>query len=57
MRSVLNWLRSEYGDDVEIVVTENGFSDRQGNLDDVQRIYYYKHNINQILKGEFTAYL
>ena len=22
-------------------------SDRQGNLDDLQRIYYYKHYINQ----------
>ncbi len=51
MRSVLNWLRDEYGDEVELVVTENGFSDQQGNLDDPQRIYYYKHYINQVLKG------
>lgn len=37
---------------VEILVTENGFSDRLGNTDDLQRIYYYKHYINQLLKGE-----
>ena len=28
--------------------SQNGVSDRQGNLDDLQRIYYYKHYINQV---------
>jgi len=34
-----------------IYVTENGFSDFIGNTDDLQRIYYYKHYINQLLKA------
>ena len=48
-RKNLNWL-SQYGK--PIIVTENGFSDFLGNLDDMQRIYYYKHYINQLLKGK-----
>ena len=48
-RRALNWL-SQYGK--PIIVSENGFSDFIGNLDDLQRIYYYKHYINQMLKGK-----
>jgi beta-glucosidase/6-phospho-beta-glucosidase/beta-galactosidase len=51
MRRMVNWLADQYGRDLPIYVTENGFSDRQGNLDDMHRIYYYKHYINQLLKG------
>ena len=50
IRRLLNWAAVEYGNP-DIYVTENGFSDRQGNIDDLQRIYYYKHYINQILKA------
>ena len=35
-----------------IIISENGVSDRIGNLDDMQRIYFYKHYLNQLLKGE-----
>ena len=52
MRKMVNWLRREYGAAVPIVITENGVSDRIGNLDDMQRIYFYKHYLNQLLKGE-----
>ena len=45
------WIKNEYGD-IPIVITENGFSDKQGNLDDLHRIYYLKHYINQLLKGD-----
>ena len=44
-RRLLNWL-SQYNK--PIIVTENGFSDFLGNLDDLQRVYYYKHYINQM---------
>jgi len=47
-RKNLNWL-SQYAK--PIIVTENGFSDFLGNLDDMQRTYYYKHYINQLLKA------
>ena len=39
------------GQSVPIVITENGVSDRIGNLDDLQRVYFLKHYINQLLKG------
>ena len=48
-RKMLGWLNQNYGK--PIVVTENGFSDFLGNLDDEQRIYYYKYYINQMLKA------
>jgi len=49
IRRALNWASAEYGHP-DIYVTENGFSDKLGNLDDLQRVYYYKHYTNQILK-------
>ena len=53
MRKTVAWIKNEYGD-IPIVITENGFSDKQGNLDDMHRIYYLKHYINQLLKGRIT---
>jgi len=50
IRQALSWASQEYGGP-EIYVTENGFSDKLGNLDDLQRVYYYKHYINQVLKA------
>jgi len=52
LRKALNWVRNQYGD-VPIYITENGVSDRNGSLQDDHRIYYYKHYINNVLKGEF----
>ena len=49
LRKVTNWLYQNY--QKPIYVTENGFSDYLGNVDDLQRIYYYKHYINQLLKA------
>ena len=48
----MQFIKSHYGD-IPVYITENGFSDAQGNLDDMQREYYYKHNINQLLKGNY----
>ena len=50
MRKTLNWIKNEYGNP-PVIITENGFSDNLGNLDDQQRVYYYKHYINQVLKA------
>ena len=49
LRRLVNWLQTNYK--MPIYVTENGFSDYAGNTDDLQRIYYYKHYINQLLKA------
>merc|ERR1712241_93696 len=54
IRGALNWASQEYKlneSKKKIYITENGFSDKLGNSDDLQRIYYYKHYINQILKA------
>jgi len=50
IRAAVNWASEEYGHP-DIYITENGFSDLLGNTDDLQRIYYYKHYLNQILKA------
>jgi len=50
---MLNWIKDRFNNP-EIMIFENGFSDRSGNIDDLQRIHYYKHNINMILKGKAT---
>ena len=50
IRKALKWVSREYGKP-DIYITENGFSDKLGNLDDLQRVYYYKHYINQVLKA------
>ncbi len=51
----MNWIKNEYGASIPVYITENGFSDKIGNLDDMQREYYYKHNINQLLKCPFNC--
>ena len=51
IRRALNWAKGQYSKlkgEPKIYITENGFSDKLGNLDDLQRIYYYKHYINQV---------
>jgi len=50
IRKTLNWIRLNY-DNPPVIVTENGVSDNLGNIDDLSRIYYYKHYINNVLKA------
>jgi len=50
LRSTMKWIKSHYPG-VDVYVTENGVSDMIGSLDDLQRIYYLKHYINQLLKS------
>lgn len=51
IRRMLNWVKYTYGD-FPIYITENGISDKNGSLQDEHRIFYYKHYINNILKGK-----
>ena len=51
IRKLVNWAAARYGENLPIYITENGYSDKIGNLDDMHREYYYKHYINQLLKG------
>lgn len=54
-RKLLNWIKKNYGN-VKIYITENGFSEADGpiNLEDEDRIKYYKAHINEMLKGRFS---
>merc|ERR1712130_376034 len=49
-RQAINWANRQFSPE-EIYITENGFSDLLSNLDDLQRVYYYKHYTNQVLKA------
>ena len=51
MQSILRWIKKEYNN-VPVLVTENGVSDRNGSLTDDHRIHYYRTYINSMLKGE-----
>lgn len=44
---MLNWIKEHYGD-WEIIITENGVSDK-GELDDQPRIKYYKVRSNSLI--------
>ena len=50
MNSLLQWIAKRYSNP-PVIITENGISDASGNLDDLTRVYYYKHYINSMLKG------
>eukprot|EP00095_Tigriopus_kingsejongensis_P005520 maker-scaffold282_size228295-snap-gene-0.16 protein:Tk05520 transcript:maker-scaffold282_size228295-snap-gene-0.16-mRNA-1 annotation:"hypothetical protein DAPPUDRAFT_243998" len=50
IRKMMNTVRRDFGD-IPIYILENGMSDYQGNLDDLTRIYYFKHYLNQLLKA------
>ena len=39
-----------------VYVTENGVSDDTGTIFDLERIYYYKHYINELLKGKLWTF-
>ncbi|CAG9832194.1 unnamed protein product [Diabrotica balteata] len=50
LRHFLNWIRKNYGD-VEIFITENGFSDTTGILEDYRRINYYEQYLSSCLNA------
>ncbi|XP_076107988.1 lactase/phlorizin hydrolase-like isoform X2 [Mytilus galloprovincialis] len=49
LRKLLNWITETYN--YPIYVTENGVSDRNGSLNDVHRVNYYRSYINEMLKA------
>lgn len=49
-RGILNWLKNEYNS-VDVFITENGFSDSSGAVDDPERVQFFKSHINELLKA------
>lgn len=47
IRKMLNWLKQQYGD-VEVLITENGYSSRGMGLEDDHRIHYYQTYLEQV---------
>jgi len=50
IREALKWASRQYNHP-DIYITENGYSSKLANLDDLHRVYYYKHYVNQVLKA------
>lgn len=50
-RSLLDWLKTEYNNP-EIIITENGYSDK-GTLNDNDRIDYFKKYLSALLEGKY----
>ena len=53
VRRLLAWVSREFNNP-PVIVTENGVCDRLGNLDDMERVYYHKHYINQVRLEHFS---
>ena len=51
MRAVLVWIKNEYNNP-DVYVTENGFSDKTGRINDADRVDYYKYYINNVMQGK-----
>ncbi|XP_055845430.1 myrosinase 1-like [Episyrphus balteatus] len=49
MESILKFIRDEY-DNVEVIITENGYSDK-GDLNDLDRIHYLKSHLQAVLNA------
>ncbi|XP_063391746.1 myrosinase 1-like [Cydia fagiglandana] len=48
LRKLLGWLKQNYGD-VEIIITENGYSTAARSLQDDDRLQYYRDYLKQLL--------
>ncbi|CAM2100551.1 unnamed protein product [Caretta caretta] len=54
LRRLLNWIKEEYGNP-PIYITENGVGiQTKSDVDDTNRIFYYKTYIDEALKGVFS---
>ena len=54
LRKMPNFIKDKFNNP-EILITENGYSDKEGYLDDAMRVYYYKYYINNVLKGHQSS--
>ncbi|KAF4522510.1 hypothetical protein B566_EDAN002595 [Ephemera danica] len=51
-RRLLNWMRDEYGPEIPVFVTENGYADyNYTGLQDTDRLNYYTDYINEMMKA------
>ncbi|XP_052743410.1 myrosinase 1 isoform X3 [Bicyclus anynana] len=48
IREQLSWIKQEYGD-IDIMITENGYSTNDYELNDVDRTQYFKEYLEQVL--------
>ncbi|CAH2097413.1 unnamed protein product [Euphydryas editha] len=48
IRNQLAWFKKEYGD-IEILITENGFASYNDDINDKDRVQYYKDHLEQVL--------
>ncbi|XP_039746608.1 myrosinase 1-like [Pararge aegeria] len=48
IREQLSWLKKEYGD-IDILITENGFSTKDYELNDLERTEFFKEYLEQVL--------
>ncbi|KAG7300652.1 hypothetical protein JYU34_014960 [Plutella xylostella] len=48
LRSVMRWIKQEYGN-VDILITENGYSDKPNTINDDARVDYYRGYLEQVL--------
>lgn len=47
IREQLSWIKKEYGD-IDILITENGFSTKGRQLNDLDRTQYFKDYLEQV---------
>ncbi|XP_061724124.1 myrosinase 1-like [Cydia pomonella] len=48
LRKILGWLKQNYGD-IDIIITENGYSTSVRSLQDDDRLHYYREYLKQLL--------
>ncbi|XP_069355809.1 lactase/phlorizin hydrolase-like [Maniola hyperantus] len=48
LRKVIAWLRRQYGD-IDVIITENGFTSRGNQLDDHDRVNFFKNHLHEVL--------
>ncbi|CAH2240968.1 jg19725 [Pararge aegeria aegeria] len=48
LRKVMNWLKKQYGD-IDILITENGFTTSGAQLDDYDRVDFLEESLNEVL--------